>query len=92
MSRLRLLLIRCSTILRWRDAKLRGKFFRSLVIHKHGRAPRDLRENSWVLAFQVMELGLLFANGNYVAFLQATMTFITGADSAWQRIDTYEAS
>ena len=39
------------------------------------------------MAFQIMELALLVSDGNYLAFLRASIEFITGAQPEWPRLD-----
>ena len=87
MSKPCLLLIHCSNVLRRRKDKCAVKNFRPVVIHGRSRAPLDLKANSWELAFQLAELGMLISNRNYIAVLQASIAFITGASSDRHRLD-----
>jgi hypothetical protein len=87
MSKPHLLLIHCSNVIRGRKDKRAVKNFRPLVVHGAGRVPPDLKASSWELAFQLAELGMLISSRNYVAVLQASIAFITGANSDWQRLD-----
>jgi hypothetical protein len=52
---------------------------RPVVTCDHGCATTGLGTNSWMLAFQLIELGLLISNRNYAALLQAGIAFVTGA-------------
>jgi len=75
MSKPRLLLIHCSNGVR-PAAKHRqhGRSFRPLVIHGGARARSVPRENSWEAALELINLGFLVSHGNYLAFLQASIT------------------
>jgi hypothetical protein len=87
MSKPHLLLINCANVLRPQKDRRAVRKFRPLVIHGRSRAPLDLKANSWELAFQLAELGMLISNRNYIAVLQASIAFITGASSDRHRLD-----
>ena len=54
----------------------RGRSFRPLVIHGGARARSVPRESSWEAALELINLGFLISQGNYLAFLQASMTVL----------------
>ncbi len=74
MSKPCLQLIHCSDGIQ-PSAKRRqhGRGFRPLVIQGGAPVPR---ESTWEPAFKLMDLGLLVAHFNYVAFLQVSATVI----------------
>jgi hypothetical protein len=77
MSKPRLLLIHCSNGIRpGAKHRQRGRGFRPLVIHGGARAQSAPRESSWEAAFQLINLGLFVSHGNYLAFLQASITVL----------------
>jgi hypothetical protein len=86
MSKPRLLLVHCSTIFQPRKDKSEIKHFRPLLIRGSDRETPDLKASSWELAFQLAELGMLVSSRNYLALFQASMVFITSANSDWQRM------
>ena len=47
--------------------------FRPLVIHGGARARSVPRESSWEAALDLINLGFLISQGNYLAFLQASI-------------------
>jgi hypothetical protein len=81
MSKPRLLLVHCSTILQPRKDKSEVKNFRPFLIRGRDRGTPDLKASSWELAFRLAELGMLVSSRNYLALLQASMVVITGANS-----------
>src|ERR1700724_2720138 len=74
MSKPRLLLIHCSNGVR--ADRQRGRSFRPLVIHGGARARSVPRESSWEAALELINLGFLVSHGNYLAFLQASITVL----------------
>ena len=89
MSKPRLLLIHCSNGVRpGAKHRQRGRSFRPLVIHGGARARSVPRENSWEAALELINLGFLISHGNYLAFLQASMTVL----EAYNRTDPEKAS
>jgi hypothetical protein len=81
MSKPRLLLIDCSNGIRPRAKhRHRGRNFRPLVIHGGARARSVPRESS---ALELINLGFLICHGNYLAFLQASITVL----EAYNRTD-----
>jgi hypothetical protein len=72
MSKPRLRLIHCSNRIR-PGAKHRqhGRSFQPLVIN--GRVPR---ESLWEAALELIDLGFSISHGNYLAFLQASITIL----------------
>src|SRR5216684_3055691 len=85
MSKPRLRLIHCSNGVRPR-AKHRqhGRSFRPLVIHGGARARSVPRESSWEAALKLIDLGFLISHGNYLVFLQASITLL----EAYNRADS----
>ena len=82
MPKPQLLLIRCMNILRPKKmSKGHDNRFRPLIFDGRDRTTPDLRESSWMFAFQLIELGLLISNRNYTAFVQAGIAFVTGANA-----------
>jgi hypothetical protein len=77
MSKPRLQLIHCSNGIR-PEAKNRQhvRSFRPLVIHGGARARPVPRENSWEAALELINLGFSISYGNYLAFLQASITVL----------------
>jgi hypothetical protein len=85
MSKPRLLLIHCSNGVRpGAKHRPRGRSFRPLVIHGGARARSVPRENSWEAALELINLGFLISHGNYLAFLQASITLL----EAYNRADS----
>ena len=77
MSKPRLLSIDCSNGVRSRAKhRQRGRGFRPLVIHGGARAKSAPRESSYEAALELINLGFLICHGNYLAFLQANITFL----------------
>jgi hypothetical protein len=77
MSKPRLRLIHCSDGI-GPEAKHRqhGRSFRPTVIHGGARATSVPRESPWQAALELIDLGFLISHGNYLAFLQASMTVL----------------
>ena len=77
MSKPRLQLIHCSNGIR-PEAKhrQRGRSFRPSVIHGSARARSAPRENSCEAALELINLGFLISQVNYLAFLQASLTVL----------------
>ena len=89
MSKPRLLLIHCSKgIQPGAEQRQRGRGFRPLVIHGGARARSAPRESSWEAALELINLGLFISHGNYLAFLQASMTVL----EAYNRTDPEKTS
>lgn len=84
MSKPRLQLIHCSNGIQ-PEAKhpQRGRSFRPLVSHGGARARSAPRENSWEAALELINLGFLISQVNYLAFLQASLTAL----EAYNRTD-----
>jgi hypothetical protein len=77
MSKPNLLLIHCSNGIRpGAEQRQRGRGFRPLVIHGAARARYAPRETSWEAALELVNLGFLVCHGNYVAFLQASISVL----------------
>jgi hypothetical protein len=89
MSKPRLLLIHCSNGVRpGAKHRQRGRSFRPLVIHGGARARSVPRESSWEAALELINLGFLISHGNYLAFLQASITVL----EAYNRTDPEKTS
>ena len=89
MSKSRLLLIHCSNgVLPAAKHRQRGRGFRPLVIHGGARARSVPRESSWEAALELINLGFLISHGNYLAFLQASITVL----EAYNRTDPEKTS
>jgi hypothetical protein len=89
MSKPRLLLIHCSNGVRpAAKHRQRGHSFRPLVIHGGARARSVPRESSWEAALELINLGFLISHGNYLAFLQASITVL----EAYNRTDPEKTS
>jgi len=89
MSKPHLTLIHCSSINRTHK---RSKPHGARVIDGLDRSATDLGECSGILAFRLIELGLLISDRSYAAFLQASVAFISGTASGSRRIDPEETS
>jgi hypothetical protein len=72
MSKLHLLLIHCSNILRPRKDKRDGKNFQLLVIHGGDRSTTDFTASSWALASQLVELDMTYLQPELSASTPAT--------------------
>jgi hypothetical protein len=84
MSKPRLLLIHCANDIRpGAKHRQRGRSFRPLVIHGGARARSAQRESSWEAALELINLGFLIFHGNYLGFLQASITAL----EAYNRTD-----
>ena len=93
MSKPHLTLIHCSSINRThKRSKPHGGGFLPRVIDGLDRSATDLGECSGILAFRLIELGLLISDRSYAAFLQASVAFISGTASGSRRIDPEETS
>ena len=89
MSKPPLLLIDCSNGIRPRAKhRQRGRSFRPLVIHGGARAISVPRESSWEAALELINLGFLICHGNYLTFLQASITVL----EAYNRTDPEKTS
>jgi hypothetical protein len=89
MSKPRLLLIHCSNGVRpGAKHRQRGRSFRPLVIHGGARARSVSSENPWEAALELINLGFFISHGNYLAFLQASMTVL----EAYNRTDPEKTS
>jgi hypothetical protein len=77
MSKPHLQLIHCSNDIRPRAKhRQRGRRFRPLVIHGAARARYAPTETSWEAALELANLGLSIFHGNYVSFLQASISVL----------------
>ena len=89
MSKPLLLLIHCSKdIPRGAAQRQRGRGFRPVVIDGGARARSAPRESSWEAALELINLGCLICRGNYLAFLQASITVL----EAYNRTDPEKTS
>src|SRR6267154_485230 len=77
MSKPRILLMHCSIGLR-PGAKhpQSGRGFRPLFIHVRASSRSVPRESSWEAALELINLGFLISHGNYLVFLQASITVL----------------
>ena len=93
MSTPHLLLIHCSNMSRTqKGSKPHGGSFRPRVIDRFDRSATDIGECSGMLAFRLVELGLLISDRSYAVLLQASLAFIAGTASVSRRIDPEETS
>ena len=89
MSKPHLLLIHCSDdILAGTKGRQRRRSFRPLVIHGGARARSVPRQSSWEAALELIHLGFSISHGNYLAFLQASITVL----EAYNRTDPEKTS
>ncbi len=89
MSKPRLLLIHCSDGIRpGAKHRQRGRSFRPSVIHGGARARSAPRQSSWEAALELINVGTLISHGNYLAFLQASITVL----EAYNRTDPEKTS
>jgi len=83
MSKPRLLLIHCSNGVRPGAKHRQRGSFRPLVIHGGARGRSVSSENPWEAALELINLAFFISHGNYLAFLQASMTVL----EAYNRTD-----
>ena len=89
MSKPRLQLIHCSNGVRpGAKHRQRDRGFRPQVIPGGARARSVPRESSWEAALELINLGFSISHGNYLAFLQASITVI----EAYNRTDPDKTS
>jgi hypothetical protein len=73
MSKPRLVLIHCANGIR-PGAKPREHGRGFLVIHGGARARSVPKKTSWEVGLELIDLGFLVSHGNYLAFLQTSIT------------------
>jgi hypothetical protein len=73
MPKPRLVLIHCSNGIR-PGAKPREHGRSFLVIHGGARARSAPKKSSWEAALELIDLGFLISHGNYLSFLQTSIT------------------
>jgi hypothetical protein len=75
MSKPRLLMIHCSNGVRpGAKHRQRRRSFRPFVIDGGSRAKSVPSESPWESAIELVNLGFFISHGNYLAFLQSSMT------------------
>ncbi len=70
----------CSNVLQSKMAKSLRNHSRCIVTGARWRATPVLGPSSWMVAFQLIELGLLISERKYGAFLDASIAFVTGVE------------
>jgi hypothetical protein len=83
MSKPRLLLIRCSNDIGTGEKhRQRGRGFRPLVIEGGAQARSGPKESAWEAALELISLGVLTSQHNYLAFLQTGIKFLEAYNPA----------